>query len=60
MSGVNLMTRSDKTSQLETVPIFKTDFRQTCRLHSSALLGILHPDLFLSTMLQKNLGHDQT
>lgn len=54
------MTQSDKMSQLETVPIFKPDFRQTCHLHSYALLEILHPDLFLSTMLQKNLRHDQT
>lgn len=59
-SGVNLLTQSDKMSQLETW-VFKSDFRQACSLHRSSVLpGILHPDWFPPTMVQKNLCHDQT
>lgn len=59
-SRVNLLTQSDKMSQLET-RVFKSDFRQAYSLQrSSVLSSILHPDWFPPTMLQKNLCHDQT
>ena len=56
MSRVNPMTQSDKTSQLETGPLFKPDFRQTCSLHrSSELSCTFYPELFPPTILCNHL-----
>lgn len=56
MSRVNPMTQSDKTSQLETGPLFKPDFRQTCSLHrSSELSCTFYPELFPPAILRNHL-----
>lgn len=60
MSRVNPVTLSDKMSQLERGPLFKSDFRQICSVHrSSELSCTFYPELFPSTILSNHLHYSK-